>query len=244
MSGVGLSMMKRTCSIVTACFRSLAWGIVALLERPFSSVVYLALIATIADVVGLPASILTIMDHAKGSASHEVTIEAMGPGSSFAITFPDISELEPASGDESQFIGDVQMVLWSTGFLSADPNGVLDADTRDAIRRAEYIVGMEPTGNPTHDLFEKLDYLQRNKDLIEKLQQIFLDRGEMKSEPTGFLDLETKNAIIEAEKKYGLRPDGLPDIRLWNKLMNSLIKEPIDGSKITSSGQSSQRGSS
>jgi len=237
-------MMKRICGIVTACFRSLARGIVALFERPFSSAVYLALLATVADVVGLPASILTIMDSAKGSASHEITIEATGSGGSFAITFPDISELEPASGDESQFIGDVQMVLWSTGFLSADPNGVLDADTRDAIRRAEYVVGMEPTGNPTHDLFEKLDYLERNKDLIEKLQQIFLDRGERASEPNGFLDLETRNAIMRAEQKYGLRPDGFPDIRLWNKLMNSLIKEPIDGSKVTSSRQSRQRDSS
>ena len=237
-------MMKRICSIVTACFRSLARRIVALLERPFSSAVYLALVATVADVVGLPASILTIMDSAKSSASRGTTIEATGSGGPFAITFPDISELEPASGDESQFIGDVQMVLWSTGFLSADPNGVLDADTRDAIRRAEYIVGMEPTGNPTRDLFEKLDYLERNKDLIQKLQQIFRDRGEMTSEPTGFLDLETKNAIIEAEQNYGLKPDGFPDIRLWNKLMNSLIKEPIDGSKITYSGQSRQRGSS
>ena len=108
--------MKWIYSIVTACFRSLALGIVALLERPFSSAVYLALIATIADVVGLPASVLTIMDSAKGSATQEITIEATGSGGSFAITFPDISELEPASGDESQFIGDIQMVLWSTGF--------------------------------------------------------------------------------------------------------------------------------
>ena len=163
---------------------------------------------------------------------------------SVAITFPDISALEPASGDDSQFIGDVQMALWSTGFLSVDPNGVLDADTRDAIRRAESMVGMEPTGAPTYDLFDKLDYLERNKDLIEKLQQIFLDRGELTSEPNGFLDLETRGAIMKAEQKYGLRPDGFPDIRLWNKLMNSLIKEPIDGPKAASSRPSRQRGSS
>lgn len=233
-------MMKRICSIVTTCIRSLARPLVALLERPFSSAVYFALIATVANVVGLPASILTIMDHVKGSTSRGITIEATGPGRSFTIEFPNISELEPASGDESQFIGDIQMVLWSTGFLSADPNGVLDAGTKDAIRRAEYVVGMKPTGNPTHDLFEKLDFLERNKDLIETLQQIFLDRSEMTSEPTGFLDLETKNAIMEAEQKYGLRPDGFPDIRLWNKLMNSVIKEPVDGSKIASTGQSRQ----
>lgn len=233
-------MLKRTCSIVTACLRGLARGIVALLERPFSSAVYLALMATVADGVGLTASILAIMDSANGSASHE----ASGSGGSFVITFPDISELEPASGDDSQFIGDVQMVLWSTGFLLTDPNGILDAGTRDAIRRAEYVVGMEPTGNPDHDLLEKLDYLERNKDLIEKLQQIFLDRGELTSEPNGFLDLETRNAIMKAEQNYGLRPDGFPDIRLWNKLMNSLIKEPIDGSKATSSRQSRQRASS
>lgn len=237
-------MMKLICSVVMACFRSSIRGLVALLERPFSSVVYLALIGTVADVVGLPASILTITDRATGSASHEITIDATGAGGSVAITFPDISALEPASGDQSQFIGDVQMVLWSTGFLSADPNGVLDAATRDAIRRAEYVVGMEPTGDPTRDLFEKLDYLERNKDLIEKLQQIFLDRGELTSEPNGFLDLETRQAIMEAELSYGLRPDGFPDIRLWNKLMNSLIKEPLDGSKISSSGGPRQPGSS
>lgn len=236
--------MKRICSIVTACLRSLARGLVALLERPFSSAVYIALIATVADVVGLSASILTIMDHAKGATSHELTIESSGSGGSFAITFPDISELEPASGDESQFIGDIQMVLWSTGFLSNDPNGVLDGETKDAIRRAEYVVGMEPTGDPTHDLFEKLDFLERNKDLIEKLQQIFIDRGELKSEPNGFLDLETRNAIMEAEQRYGLRPDGFPDIWLWNKLMKSLIKEPTDGSKAISSRPPGQRGAS
>jgi len=236
--------MKRIRSIVTACFRNLARGLVALVERPISSAVYLALLATVADVVGLPASVLTIMDAARGSASHEITIETTGSGASFAISFPDISELEPAAGDESRFIGDVQMVLWSTGFLSVDPNGILDADTREAIRRAEYIVGMKPTGSPTNELFDKLDYLERNKDLIEKLQQIFLDRGALTSEPSGFLDLETKLAIMNAEKKYGLKPDGIPDIRLWNKLMNSLIKRPIKGSKISSSRPSRQRGSS
>lgn len=236
--------MKRICSVVLACFRSLARGIVALLERPFPSTVYFALIVTVADVLGLPASFLTVMDHAKSATWHEVTTAAMGSDGSIAITFPDISTLEPASGDQSHFTGDIQMVLWSTGFLSADPNGIVDADTEDAIRRAEYVVGMEPTGNPTYDLFEKLDFLERNKDLIATLQQIFLDRGGMTSEPSGFLDLETRHAIIEAEQEYGLKPDGFPDIWLWNKLMNSLIKEPIDGSKAISSKPSVERGSS
>jgi len=184
------------------------------------------------------------MDYRKASSRHEVTINASSSGGSFAIKFPNISDLEPASGDQSEFIGDIQMVLWSTGFLSVDPNGVLDGETRDAIRRAEYIVGMKPTGDPTHDLFEKLEFLERNKDLIEKLQQIFLGRGEIQSEPTGFLDLETRKAIIEAEQEYGLRPDGIPDIRLWNKLMQSLIKEPIEDSKIISSKPSGRQGQS
>lgn len=231
-------MMRRICTIWTASFRGLVRGIVALLERPFSSVIYFALIATVADIVGLSASILTITEYAKSSRSLQATIESVGPDGSIVITFPDIAELEPASGDQTQFVGDIQMVLWSTGFLATDPNGVLDRETKDAIRRAEYVVGMEPTGNPTFDLFKKLDFLERNKDLIEKLQQIFLDRGDMTSEPTGFLDLETRNAIIEAEKTYGLRPDGFPDIRLWNKLMNSLIKEPTSRSKIISSSPS------
>ncbi len=180
------------------------------------------------------------MDATKSPAEHEITIRADESGPSFAIAFPEFSELEPASGQDPQFIGDVQMMLWSTGFLSIDPNGILDAATKKAIRRAEYIVGMEPTGNPTHDLFDRLDYLDRNKDLIEKLQQIFVDRGELTFEPSGFLDLETRSAIMRAEQEYRLRPDGFPDIRLWNKLMNSLIKEPMEDSKGALSMQ--QRG--
>ncbi len=235
-------MMKRICSIGIASVRSSVQGIIVLLERPFSSAVYLALIATVADVVGLPASVLAIMDHASRATSHKMVIESSIVGGSYEITFPNIAELEPASGDESQLIADIQMALWSTGFFSAGPDGILDADTKDAIRRAEYIVGMEPTGTPTHGLFKKLDFLRRNKDLIETLQQIFLDRGDVTSEPTGLLDLETKEAIIQEEKKYGLRPDGFPDIRLWNKLMNSLIEEPLDGSKVISSRQSIWQG--
>jgi hypothetical protein len=201
------------------------------MERPISSAAYLALIATVADVLGLSASILTIMDATKHPAEQEITIRANESGSSFAIAFTELSGLEPASGQDPQFVGDVQMMLWSTGFLLLEPNGILDSATQEAIRRAEYIVGMKPTGNPTHDLFDRLDYLYRNKDLIEKLQQIFVDRGELTSEPNGFLDLETRSAIMKAEQEFGLRPDGFPDIRLWNKLMTNLMKEPLRGSK-------------
>ncbi len=204
-----------------------------ILSKPFESCVYVALLATVADVVGIPASVMTMMSY-EGRGLEQAAIVTTSDGSEFSVYFPDMTDLpEPAYGDEAVFIGNVQKVLIDAGFFKGSPDGVLDEATQNAVRRAEYVVGLPPSGNPTYDLFEALDFLARNRDLVKTIQEILAERGEIKSEPSGLFDLETRDAIIRAERYYGLRQDGFPDIRLWNTLMSSLINKPTALFRLT-----------
>ncbi len=215
-------MIKRVRHRLIAAWQELATALLAILERPFASTIYLALFATIVDGTGMPAGLMTIM-----SRDQEPTVFTTTDGRSFALIFPDIDNLPaPAYGEDKPFIGDMQRLLFATGFFEGDLNGILDEETRHALRRAAHELGMAPSGDPTPALYEALDFLARNRDLVKTIEEILADRGMITSTPDGLYDHETRTAIIDTERRYGLRADGFPDIRLWNTLMNSLLNRP------------------
>ena len=136
----------------------------------------------------------------------------------------------------------VQYVLALNGLYIGIPDGIRTDETISAISRAEYIVGLEPTGHASEKLCEVLEHLVVHQGMILPIQIIFFDRGEIIEQPDGIFSRETRLAIERTEIAYGLTsPDGLPDNDVFRALIASLETRPVQDETFLKSTFASQR---
>ncbi|MEZ5934266.1 MAG: peptidoglycan-binding domain-containing protein [Alphaproteobacteria bacterium] len=174
-------------------------------------------LATIATMVTIPAAIVTVA----------MGIDYFGAGVDEAgITIQSDSSIEPSVGFD-HLVATIQDGMTRNGLFDGIPDGYADAETKRAISSTQYLLGMPATGDASEELCIVLKYLAEERDMILPLQIVFFDRGQIKSSPDGTINAETRVAIKNAEREFGLRPDGIPDQHLFVRVIGSLADRPL-----------------
>jgi len=130
---------------------------------------------------------------------------------------------------------DIQNVLRGVGLYSGKTDADLNTETIKAILKAEKIFDMELTGSPSEGLYLRLAFFEQNKDLVKTLQELFADRGEFESVPTGNLDNRTIDLLARAWRQYGLEEWSLIDRELLVALIFKIGADNLDNLEFAAS---------
>ncbi len=116
-------------------------------------------------------------------------------------------------------VSDLQALLAKRGFYKGAVDGVLGASTKAAIVEAQRFYGLTPdgiVGNKTVEAIEadknalNLTASSFTEDDAIDLQKLLTSRGFYSGPISGFIGELTKDAILKAQKFYGLTEDGVP----------------------------------
>lgn len=115
-------------------------------------------------------------------------------------------------------VSDLQTLLAKRGFYKGDIDGIWGSSTRDAVIQAQKFYGLTPdgvVGSKTVTALESdTDSAQAASNLtgddVVKLQKLLTSRGFYSGPVSGFVGDLTKEAILKAQKFYGLTEDGVP----------------------------------
>lgn len=116
-------------------------------------------------------------------------------------------------------VSDLQALLSKRGFYKGAVDGVLGTSTQAAIVEAQRFYGLTPdgiVGNKTVEALEgdkntpQVVAASFTEDDVINLQKLLTSRGFYSGPISGFIGDLTKEAIIKAQKFYGLTEDGVP----------------------------------
>jgi peptidoglycan hydrolase-like protein with peptidoglycan-binding domain len=115
-------------------------------------------------------------------------------------------------------VSDLQTLLTKRGFYKGDIDGIFGSSTRDAVIQAQKFYGLTPDGvvgsKTVAALEADTDAPQAASSLtgddVIKLQKLLTSRGFYNGPISGFIGNLTKEAILKAQKFYGLTEDGVP----------------------------------
>jgi peptidoglycan hydrolase-like protein with peptidoglycan-binding domain len=116
-------------------------------------------------------------------------------------------------------VTDLQSLLAKRGFYKGAVDGVLGTSTQAAIVEAQRFYGLTPdgiVGNKTVEALEgdkntpQVVAASFTEDDVINLQKLLTSRGFYSGPISGFIGDLTKEAIIKAQKFYGLTEDGVP----------------------------------
>ncbi|WP_019499111.1 peptidoglycan-binding protein [Pseudanabaena sp. PCC 6802] len=115
-------------------------------------------------------------------------------------------------------VSDLQNLLAKRGFYKGDIDGVFGTSTKDAVIQAQKFYGLTPDGivgsKTVAALEADTDAAQTASSLtgddVVRLQKLLTSRGFYSGPISGFIGNLTKEAILKAQKFYGLTEDGVP----------------------------------
>ncbi len=125
--------------------------------------------------------------------------------------------LNDSSSSFSQSTADLQSLLANRGFYTGAIDGVLGSGTKAAIIAAQKYYGLTTdgiAGSATLAALQEEPSVSNSQgstssDEVVQLQKLLAQRGFFDGPVTGVLGSITKDAIIAAQKYYGLRVDGI-----------------------------------
>jgi peptidoglycan hydrolase-like protein with peptidoglycan-binding domain len=116
-------------------------------------------------------------------------------------------------------VSDLQALLAKRGFYKGSVDGVLGSSTQAAIVEAQRFYGLNPDGIVGNKTVEALEADKNTPqvvassftaDDVSNLQKLLTSRGFYSGPISGFIGDLTKEAILKAQKFYGLTEDGVP----------------------------------
>ncbi len=116
-------------------------------------------------------------------------------------------------------VSDLQALLTKRGFYKGAVDGVLGSSTQAAIVEAQRFYGLTPDGIVGSKTVEALEADKNTpqvlassftEDDVINLQKLLTSRGFYSGPISGFIGDLTKEAILKAQKFYGLTEDGIP----------------------------------
>ncbi|OIP77029.1 MAG: hypothetical protein AUK48_04745 [Oscillatoriales cyanobacterium CG2_30_44_21] len=138
-----------------------------------------------------------------------------------------IALAEPTTPSDIRY---VQSLLARSGFEPGAIDGVAGASTKNAILRAQQSLGLPTDGVAGSQTIAALeDITAKTKASPEpeetkvsasvmRLQKLLADRGFYDGAVDGIMGNQTRNAILSAQKAYGLTPDGIAGSRTISAL--------------------------
>ncbi len=181
------------------------------------------------------------------SAASPVTIAAKNPTTTSATVAVKTSEKDVAA---------LQQLLSKRGFYNGAIDGVKGAQTKAAIAAAQKNYGLTIDGiagtqtmaalqtnakpavaapKPTASNQAANTVIPAIDGGVANLQNLLTDRGFYNGPITGFLGTRTRDAIIAAQKAYGLTADGVAGARTIAALEAGAPKQPIAAANVTPS---------
>jgi len=148
----------------------------------------------------------------------------------------------PTTGEPSEgllirlnekLVTDAQVLLKGLGRIKGEPSGVLNRETRMAIKAIEREQGLHSDGEPDGDLINILEAelngasvsseteAEVDPRLRFRIEELLFDLGYLNSPPSGEDSFDLTEAIRQAELKHGLPVDGMPDLSLFRKLQSA-----------------------
>jgi peptidoglycan hydrolase-like protein with peptidoglycan-binding domain len=141
----------------------------------------------------------------------------------------------------------VQTLLSNNGFDPGPIDGVKGSATKEAIIRAQKAFGLDAdgvAGSQTMAALEKrapatssttnISLKSDSQSSVMNLQKLLTDRGFFNSPVTGVYGPITKDAVIAAQKAYGLTPDGIAGEKTMAALeSDSAAVVPISTTDVT-----------
>jgi peptidoglycan hydrolase-like protein with peptidoglycan-binding domain len=138
----------------------------------------------------------------------------------------DTAESSKAAIATNISVSDLQALLAKRGFYKGNVDGVFGPSTKDAVVQAQKFYGLTPDGvvgsKTVAALEADTDAPQTASNLtgddVVKLQKLLTSRGFYNGPVSGFIGDLTKEAILKAQKFYGLTEDGVPGTATFKAL--------------------------
>jgi len=132
-----------------------------------------------------------------------------------------------------RLVTNAQSLLRDLGKIKGEPSGVLNRETRIAIKAIEREQGLFADGEPDGDVMNILEAkasgaqapLEQETEidagLRYRIEELLVDLGFLQSAPSGEDSFDLTEAIRQAEIELGLPVDGVPDLSLYRKLQST-----------------------
>ncbi len=158
-----------------------------------------------------------------------------------AIEHAESEMRQPVTGQPSKMllvklnkrlVTDTQVLLKSLGRIKGEPSGILNRETKMAIKAFEREQGLYSDGKPDGDLVTILEAevsgeialssaeSELDPRLRFRIEELLVDLGYLNGVPSGEDSFDLTEAIRQAELKHGLPVDGVPDLSLYRKLQS------------------------